>query len=131
MFQLRKTLMACALSIGLFGMTGPSSAQDRVVVEGIGSNPPHFNRLLSTDIGTMLIGAKVYETLVRIDANYKILPSLATAWHSNPEATEYRLTLRDGVRWHDGKPFTSADVKFTFDTASSKRSRPPTTRPSS
>jgi peptide/nickel transport system substrate-binding protein len=44
-----------------------------------------------------------------------IVPDLATGWSWNEEGTELRFPLRQGVKWHDGKPFTAADVKCTFD----------------
>lgn len=42
---------------------------------------------------------------------------LAESWELNDDATQYTIHLRDGVTWHDGEPFTSADVKFTIETA--------------
>jgi peptide/nickel transport system substrate-binding protein len=44
-----------------------------------------------------------------------IVPDLATSWSWNSDHTELTFKLRDGVKWHDGKPFTSKDVKCTFD----------------
>jgi peptide/nickel transport system substrate-binding protein len=44
-----------------------------------------------------------------------IVPDLATGWAWNEEGTELTFPLRQGVKWHDGKPFTAADVKCTFD----------------
>ena len=44
-----------------------------------------------------------------------IVPELATSWAWNEEGTELTFPLRQGVKWHDGKPFTAADVKCTFD----------------
>jgi len=44
-----------------------------------------------------------------------IVPDLATRWSWNEEGTELTFPLRQGVKWHDGKPFTAADVKCTFD----------------
>src|SRR5713101_4852535 len=43
-----------------------------------------------------------------------IVPDLATSWEWNEEGTELTMPLRQGVKWHDGKPFTAADVKCTF-----------------
>src|SRR5437667_7175243 len=40
-----------------------------------------------------------------------IVPDLATAWQWSEDGTELTFTLRQGVKWHDGKPFTAADVK--------------------
>jgi peptide/nickel transport system substrate-binding protein len=44
-----------------------------------------------------------------------IVPDLATGWAWNEEGTELTLPLRQGVKWHDGRPFTAADVKCTID----------------
>src|ERR1700731_3588306 len=45
-----------------------------------------------------------------------IVPDLATEWSWDPSKTEQRLRLHEGVKWHDGKPFTANDVKCTWDT---------------
>ena len=44
-----------------------------------------------------------------------IVPELATGWSWNEEGTELTFPLRNGVKWHDGRPFTAADVKCTWD----------------
>jgi peptide/nickel transport system substrate-binding protein len=44
-----------------------------------------------------------------------IVPELATGWQWSEDGTELTFTLRQGVKWHDGKPFTAADVKCTWD----------------
>ena len=44
-----------------------------------------------------------------------IVPDLATGWSWNEEGTELTFPLRQGVKWHDGTPFTAADVKCTWD----------------
>src|SRR5262249_20575502 len=44
-----------------------------------------------------------------------IVPDLATSWSWSEDGTELTFKLRQGVKWHDGKPFTGADVKCTFD----------------
>jgi peptide/nickel transport system substrate-binding protein len=51
-----------------------------------------------------------------------IVPDLATSWSWNEEGTELTFPLRQGVKWHDGKPFTAADVKCTWDLLSGKGS---------
>ena len=58
----------------------------------------------------------IFSKLVNYD--YKtgtIHPDLATKWEVSPDGLKYTFTLREGVKWHDGKPFTSADVKWTYD----------------
>jgi peptide/nickel transport system substrate-binding protein len=44
-----------------------------------------------------------------------VVPDLATGWSWNEDGTELTLPLRQGVKWHDGKPFTARDVKCTWD----------------
>lgn len=73
-----------------------------------------FNPLRTGDYATGVIGL-LYETLFRYDPlKDKFIPWLATdgKWVGR----NYVLTVRNGVKWNDGKPFTAADVKFTFET---------------
>ena len=51
-----------------------------------------------------------------------IIPDLATSWSSNEEGTELTFPLRQGVKWHDGKPFTARDVRCTWDLLTGKAS---------
>jgi len=51
-----------------------------------------------------------------------IVPDLATEWSWDPSKTELRFRLREGVKWHDGQPFTASDVKCTWDTLLGKTS---------
>src|SRR6266403_890633 len=44
-----------------------------------------------------------------------IVPDLATSWAWSEDGKEVTFALRQGVKWHDGKPFTAADVKCTWD----------------
>jgi peptide/nickel transport system substrate-binding protein len=44
-----------------------------------------------------------------------IVPELATSWAWNADKTQLTFKLREGVKWHDGKPFTAKDVKCTWD----------------
>ena len=63
----------------------------------------------------------VFNNLVFFDPKEKvnspdhIVPDLAESWSYNPDQTQITFKLRQGVKWHDGKPFTSADVKCTWD----------------
>ena len=43
------------------------------------------------------------------------MPDLATSWSWSADGTKLTFKLREGVKWHDGKPFTAKDVKCTFD----------------
>jgi len=89
-------------------------------------NPPsasiHEEATISTDMPFMA----VFNNLVVFDSDSKqnrldrILPDLATSWKYSEDDLTLIFQLRDGVKWHDGKPFTSADVKCTWDVVSGK-----------
>jgi peptide/nickel transport system substrate-binding protein len=63
----------------------------------------------------------VFNNLVMFDQQVKqnslqsIVPDLATGWSWSEDGTALTLPLRQAVKWHDGKPFTAADVKCTWD----------------
>ena len=48
---------------------------------------------------------------------YLVCPGLASDWTVSPDFTEWTFTLRSGAVWHDGEPFTGADVAFWFELA--------------
>ena len=58
-----------------------------------------------------------------------IVPDLATEWAWSEEGTELTFPLRQGVKWHDGKPFTGADVKCTWDLLAGQGARQAARRP--
>jgi len=57
----------------------------------------------------------MFDQHVKQDSLKSIVPDLATGWSWNEDGTEVTFPLRRGVRWHDGKPFTAADVICTWD----------------
>lgn len=75
--------------------------------------PPHLILALSQASGTYTIASKIFESLLRYDFDLKPQPSLAKSWEISPDGLVYTFHLQSGVKWHDGKPFTSADVIFT------------------
>jgi peptide/nickel transport system substrate-binding protein len=62
---------------------------------------------------------KIYETLFTVLNNGTYYPDLATSWSISPDAMTYTFNLQHGVTWQDGQPFTSQDVKYTFELAMS------------
>ena len=57
----------------------------------------------------------IYDQHVPQNSLQSIVPDLATGWSWSGEGTELTLPLREGVTWHDGKPFTAKDVVCTFE----------------
>ncbi len=62
--------------------------------------------------------SKIWSTLVSWNADTTgLAPQLATSWEANSDATVWTIHLREGVKWHDGEPFTANDVKFSLELA--------------
>lgn len=76
--------------------------------------PASLIPLTNTAGGNAEIGPKVVEGLLTYDTDLNPKPLLATAWEVAKDGLQYRFSLRPGVKWHDGKDFTSADVAFSI-----------------
>ncbi|AXK67747.1 ABC transporter substrate-binding protein [Burkholderia sp. IDO3] len=80
----------------------------------INPEPPVLVSLFQTTGPTLAASSKVHDGLLAYDFDLQPKPQLATAWQVSPDGLQYRFTLRRGVKWHDGRPFTSADVAFSI-----------------
>ncbi|MBA2372771.1 MAG: ABC transporter substrate-binding protein [Chloroflexi bacterium] len=93
----------------------PAGGGGGTLVVAIGSDPGHLNPAITTSGATHTASELLFNGLVGLDENLKPIPELAESWTVEGDGAAYTFKLRDGVTWHDGTPFTSADVKFTFD----------------
>lgn len=78
-----------------------------------GAEQRQLNPCLQASTGVYIISGKIQENLVDLDSEGKPVGVLAESWESTPDGKTITFKLRKGVTWHDGKPFTSADVEFT------------------
>jgi len=79
------------------------------------TNEPNVLMSFATTATTALtVSAKTTEGLLEYDYDIKPRPSLATEWSISPDGKTYTFKLRPNVKFHDGKPFTSADVAFSI-----------------
>lgn len=76
------------------------------------SEPRQLNPAIVASNGVFFVASKVIEPLAEADFD-GIRPLLATGWQGSADGLSITFTLRDGVQWHDGQPFTSADVAFS------------------
>jgi peptide/nickel transport system substrate-binding protein len=72
-----------------------------------------LNPSLQASTGVYIVGGKIQEALLDLDAEGRPVGVLAESWESAPDGLTHTFRLRRGVTWHDGRPFTSADVQFT------------------
>jgi peptide/nickel transport system substrate-binding protein len=76
--------------------------------------PTNLDPRIGTDAYSAHLDGLIFSSLVARDARMSIIPDLAERWDT-PDALTYVFHLRHGVKFHDGRSLTSADVKFTFD----------------
>lgn len=84
-----------------------------VFVVHYGAEQRQLNPSLQASTGVYIVGGKIIEPLFDLDAEGNVVGVLAESWEGSPDGKSVTLKLRRGVNWHDGKPFTSADVQFT------------------
>jgi peptide/nickel transport system substrate-binding protein len=78
--------------------------------------PTAMSTISTTAVPVSLIASKIYESLLEYEgAGMKPVPGLAESWTVSKDQKTYTFKLRSGVAWHDGKPFSSADVKFSIE----------------
>ncbi len=80
----------------------------------IESSPSNLDPRIGLDAQSERIGALLFDALLRRDEHFQLQPWLAERWEV-PNPTTYIFHLRSGVRFHNGQPVTSRDVKWTFD----------------
>ncbi|MFC7551263.1 ABC transporter substrate-binding protein [Pseudoroseomonas wenyumeiae] len=79
----------------------------------LGSEQRILNPALRASTGVYIITSKIIEPLVDLGPSGKPEGVLATSWEAAPDGKTITFKLREGVKWHDGKPFTSADVAYS------------------
>ncbi|MDC1174738.1 ABC transporter substrate-binding protein [Bacteriovoracaceae bacterium] len=115
--RLISLMLILAVVVGCNSKDGAASKRaDSIFKYNLGQQPTTMNPLSSTDAYSSRVQAYVIESLAeRDDDTYDWKPALSTKFEIAPNGLEYTFTLREGVKWHDGKPFTAEDVKFSFD----------------
>jgi len=101
-----------------------SSVDDTGVVSGgwliyhIGAEPATLNPIIASDaVESTINGNNIYESLAKRDyETLEIIPQIAESWVISDDKLKYKFKLREDVKWHDGMPFTSADVVFSYNT---------------
>ncbi|RWL46073.1 ABC transporter substrate-binding protein, partial [Mesorhizobium sp.] len=79
------------------------------------SEPRNLNPAIVASNGVFFISSKIVEALAEasFDGKDGLQPRLALSWEGAADGLSVTFKLRDGVKWHDGKPFSSADVAFS------------------
>jgi peptide/nickel transport system substrate-binding protein len=119
-------LLALVTGCGSSGSSSASPSAGAIKTGGvlkIGSQPGNVNfdpALFAGAVPDILLQQQIYEKLVTLGQDLSVQPTLATKWDS-PDGQVWTFTLRDGVTFSNGEPFTSADVVYTMDRLRSKK----------
>lgn len=78
------------------------------------SEPGNLNTTIFPTSSDTNVTHMIYDSLVIPDEELKMVGSLAKEWEVSEDNKTYTFKLQEGVKWHDGTPFTAEDVEFTF-----------------
>jgi peptide/nickel transport system substrate-binding protein len=92
----------------------PQARRGGTLVMTIIPEPSSLTSAFNTAAPLTVVSPKILEGLVTYDAELNPRPHLATSWTIAPDGRSITFVLRPGVRWQDGRDFTSADVAFSF-----------------
>lgn len=113
----RKMLAACALSVCFFALPQGAQAQklSATLIFGQEAPPPTLDPHFSTSVSTRNVAMHIFEQLVTRDDANAVIPELAESWTISPDGLTYTFKIRAGLKFHNGKTMTSADVKASFE----------------
>ena len=94
--------------------TVPKPARGGTAVEALIGQATVLNPLFESNESTRDVDSLIYQGLTEVDAQQDVVGVLASDWTVSPDHLTYTFTIRDGVKWGDGEPFTADDVLFTF-----------------
>ena len=78
-------------------------------------DPGPLNPAVTSGGQTHPVTGQIFNGLVRLDRYFSPTPELARSWSVSKDGRTYTFQLVPNARWHDGRPFTSADVKYTYE----------------
>jgi len=110
-----------ALALAACGGAAPSapaastSQGTSSITISLNADPPSLDPAFSSALVDRQVHNSIYDKLVDLDTNAKIVPMLATEWKASDDGLTYTFTLREGVKFHDGTDFNAEAVKFNLE----------------
>ncbi|MHA1864727.1 MAG: ABC transporter substrate-binding protein [Candidatus Thorarchaeota archaeon] len=123
MKKLKVTLslfLAVTMVISLLAMAPPAAAEttaedaQKVIKVGMFEQPDYLNPILASSVSSWEFINWMYDPLIRWDDDWGVTGGLAESWEWAENGTQLTLNLVQNATWHDGTPFTSADVNWTL-----------------
>lgn len=122
----RREILKVGVGMGSLALLSPIHAMAQanaaprrggVLIEGFPSEPNTLTAAYRSSNAGSRITPKLFDGLLTYDFDFTPKPQLASSWEVSPDGLVYTFHLREGVKWHDGVPFTSADVAFSLQEA--------------
>ncbi|EEB33403.1 ABC transporter substrate-binding protein, partial [Desulfovibrio piger] len=107
----RSLLSCCLLALALLTAHPAPAADMANTLVYAGENEDTINPVLSPHQELPTI---IFSGLMKFDAKGLPVPDLAKSVDYDPKTLTYTFHLRDGVKWHDGTPFSARDVVYTY-----------------
>lgn len=92
---------------------GKTKIDPNTIILGIENESDKINPIFADEHDDAV--AIIFSGLTRYNEKNEVIPDLAKSWEVSPDQLIYTFKLRNDVKWHDGKPFTAEDVKFTIE----------------
>ena len=103
------------------GQATPTTAAEPTrggtLVVALDADPGSLNPAVTSGGGVHTAAEPMFNGLVGLDNDGRPTPELAESWRIDDGGRRYTFILREGVQWHDGRPFVADDVKFSFEKA--------------
>lgn len=93
---------------------GDQLAKDQVLRVVLLDEPNGIDPSLAEDTGQATLINQLWCNLVRYKPDLTVEPDCAASWKVSDDAKTYTFTLRDGLKWSDGKPITAKDFEYSF-----------------
>lgn len=114
------TLLMALISVSLGTFLSGTQAEEPVyggtLIVAESAEPPGLDPTTNAAAAIdRIVNHNLFEGLVMVDPKGNIVPGLAERWEISANGLEYTFYLRSGVKFHDGRPLTAADVKYTIE----------------
>jgi len=111
-------LIAAAVLVAAAPSPSPAQGKKDSVVMAMTLEPPGLDPTTAAAAAIAEVTLyNIYETLTKINEDGSVSPLLAESWQASPDLKTYTFKLRKGVKFHNGEPFDSSAVKFSFERA--------------
>lgn len=110
-------ILIISLSLLLTACAGGGTKTDSTFIYALDADIVNLLPVKLSNVVSNTVSQQIHEPLLKYEDTYdELYPKLATEWSMDLSGLSWTFKLRPDVKWHDGEPFTSADVQYTYET---------------